>query len=189
MERAKIEELKATWSAPGALARSRPREVRITAQGIGIRVLCFLIMFGGPIALLLAAENQWVKDRKHPERQSKAWILLIPAVVLAAAGGLVYGSMARQKQLLEEGRLGPGVITKFTRTQEASIVHYEYVILNGSVMKGKCQGVSGLPGVGGTISVVYDAENPRRSRIYPFPFWALVNEQNAAPKYARLRFR
>ena len=115
----------------------------------------------------------------HPaeweESRFPIWIIGGLGAVLCALGGFLQYRVARQRGLLEEGRTAPGIITKYVQVERSRIAHYEFVLLNGSVVKGRCRAARNLPPVGGSVTVIYDAENPKRNSTYPMVFWKLAN--------------
>jgi uncharacterized protein DUF3592 len=131
---------------------------------------------GSPIPIrFLPAKPQINHPADWSEGRFPVWVLGLLGAFLCAVGGLVQWRVSRQRGFLEEGRAAPGVVTKFTGTKDGRIAHYEFLLLNGSVVKGRCQAKSNLGPVGGEVCVVYDPDHPRRSNPYPMIFWKLAN--------------
>jgi hypothetical protein len=73
----------------------------------------------------------------------------------------------RQSQLLAEGRPAPGTVTKIRRAKQLA-VHYEFPILSGETIKGRCQvNRRSTLQTGAPVCVLYMPDNPRRNGIYP----------------------
>jgi len=99
---------------------------------------------------------------------------------LAALAFLSAVAVRRQRTLLSEGRTAPAVITAVRKLQGSHgkthrEIVYEFPVLAGSIATGKA--VAGKTAdVGTTISVVYDPEQPRRNRPYPFSLVTLHHD-------------
>jgi hypothetical protein len=97
-------------------------------------------------------------------------IAYLISVVMLAGGVVCWLVLAFQRRLLSDGRAAMAVIksTKKKRTQHGSYWHvvYEFPLLNGSKQTGSTQ-TGKAPEVASSIAVLYDADNPRRSRPYP----------------------
>ncbi len=86
---------------------------------------------------------------------------------MAGSAWLVAWSLQRQRRLLTEGRPAPGIVTRLSRTKGGMQVYYDFLLLSGSVAKGSSGPVSKPPGIGQTVCVLYNPDNPRRNAIYP----------------------
>jgi hypothetical protein len=97
------------------------------------------------------------------------WVPWLVAAALAAMGGLFTLPLRRQRWLLAEGRPAPAVVTRHTKTDKGTLVHYEFALLSGSIAKGK-SGLTRKPtAIGAALCVFYDPDNPRRNAPYPLP--------------------
>src|SRR5258705_156658 len=97
------------------------------------------------------------------------WAAWLIGAATAFPGGLVLPFLIRrERKLLSDGRAAPGVVTRLSRSQHGSMVHYEFAIAGGGFAKGKTGPSHKPPPVGATVPVLYDPENPRRNRMYPF---------------------
>jgi hypothetical protein len=90
--------------------------------------------------------------------------LLSGALVVIAFGVTI--PLRIQMRLLTEGRPAPGIVTGHRRTKDATILRYEFQLLNGATAKGRGQSRR-PPAIGAPICVLYDPENPRRNAPYP----------------------
>jgi len=87
---------------------------------------------------------------------------------LAVAIGIV---IRRQRRLLEEGRPALATVISIEPRRARSGYHrvsYEFSLLNGARARGWFQQRKAPP-LGSQLRVVYDPENPRWQRRYPFP--------------------
>jgi hypothetical protein len=91
--------------------------------------------------------------------------LLLVIAVICGVG------LKKQHGLLSEGRAALATITKVKkhRGQHGSYyqVGYTFALLNGAEQTGSIHVTAKPPEVTSSIVVLYDAENPRRSRPYP----------------------
>lgn len=107
--------------------------------------------------------------RGHESMPMPVWVPGLVAAALAAAGWLATLSIRRQRRLLARGRPAPALVTRQSRTQHGAMVYYEFPLLSGAIAKGR-GGPSRTPaGIGATICVLYDPENPRKNAPYPLP--------------------
>jgi hypothetical protein len=95
----------------------------------------------------------------------------IVAAGIGTCGALCLLGIRGQRRLLEEGRVAPAIVTGHTvhRTQHGKhrSMTYEFQLLSGAPATGKSGTSSKPPAVGSVITVIYDPDRPRRSRVYP----------------------
>jgi hypothetical protein len=97
------------------------------------------------------------------------WVSCLVAASLAAVGGLLMLLLRRQSWLLAQGRPALAVVTRHTKTDKGTVAHYEFVMLSGSVAKGRRGPSRRPPAIGATFCVFYDPDSPRRNAPYPLP--------------------
>jgi hypothetical protein len=102
-------------------------------------------------------------------------VSFVVSVGLALAGAACLILVARQRWLLSEGRVAPGIVTsrkshKSSHETKSERVQYEFALLNGSTATGKATFHKSPPAVGSVVCVLYDPERPGRSAVYPFSF-------------------
>lgn len=102
------------------------------------------------------------------------------SAALAALALLCLEPVRRQRRLLSEGRPAPAVVTAVRKTRGSSgethrEMVYEFHVLAGTLATGKAA-ASKAAAVGTTISVVYDPEQPKRNRPYPFSLVTLSRQ-------------
>jgi len=78
-----------------------------------------------------------------------------------------------QRTLLREGRPARATVTSVKKHHGShgathTVMAYEFPLFGGGTTTGKAT-VNKPPAVGATISVVYDSDQPKRNRPYPFP--------------------
>jgi hypothetical protein len=95
-----------------------------------------------------------------------AWFpVLIPA--MWAVGALILLNMLRrQAQVAAEGIPAPGVVTKCSRIKGGWSARYQFRTKDGAIVKGRDRVYSKLE-PGANVCVLYLAEKPRRSYLYP----------------------
>jgi hypothetical protein len=107
----------------------------------------------------------------------------IPYVVSSILGAIALLCLAPirwQRRLLSEGRPARAVVTQVKKNKGSKgasyrEIFYEFRVLAGTKATGKA--VATTPAeVGSTISVVYDPEQPKRNRPYPFSLVTLKRE-------------
>ncbi len=92
---------------------------------------------------------------------------------MAAIGCFVIGfSISRQRRLLSIGRVAQATITHIRRiyahNHRGYRVSYEFKTLSGAPRAGKYESPRQPYPVGSVLTVVYDADEPKRSAPYPF---------------------
>lgn len=97
---------------------------------------------------------------------------VIPALLLAAGGALIW-MVNRQRWLLAEGRVTPGIIIgRKTKTSghdtKSYAMTYQFPLLDGRKATGTSTYHRNPPAVGAVVQVLYDPEQPGRSAVYPF---------------------
>jgi Protein of unknown function (DUF3592) len=100
--------------------------------------------------------------------------LTLAAIALSCAAAVRW-----QRVLLREGRPARATVTAVT-TQQGShssqtVMAYEFSLFGGGTRTGKAT-VTKPPPVGTTISIVYDSDQPKRNRPYPFSFVTVDRE-------------
>jgi hypothetical protein len=100
------------------------------------------------------------------------WVAIaVTGFTLICAAGIAL-ALTRSKELLADGRVAPGVITKVRkyRTEHGALArtfYYEFPVLSGAVAKGKCSSDRKGLDVGSVVSVLYDPNQTGRCSMYP----------------------
>lgn len=102
------------------------------------------------------------------------WLPIAVAFGLGPIGFLIILPLRKQRRLLSEGRVAPGLVThqgKLRRGSHGKVlgnrIDYEFSLLSGAVAPGHAGPVKDPPEVGSAISVLYDAEEPAQNTVYP----------------------
>lgn len=93
--------------------------------------------------------------------------------------GLIMAWMVRmQTQLLSDGRVAQGRVTKIVRgSHGGKYVQYEYRLPNGELRKGRAERCKRNE-AGETVCVLYDPDRPRRSALYPLSMVRLAGRND-----------
>jgi Protein of unknown function (DUF3592) len=112
-------------------------------------------------------------EMNHPlaaaNRPTPPWLPTLMSAGLVAMALVLTHPLRRQRFLLIEGRAAPGRVTSLKKTDKGSVVQYEYRILSGATKTGRSGPMRKPPGIGSSIVVIYDPEDPRRQALYPLP--------------------
>ena len=99
------------------------------------------------------------------------WLGYLLAPILLIIAAAISSGLRHQRRLLSEGRAAIAVVkdVKKHRGQHGSYhtVRYEFPLLSGAVQTGSVNTTAKPLAVGSSIAVLYDDEQPRRSRPYP----------------------
>jgi hypothetical protein len=101
------------------------------------------------------------------------WVPFLAATPLVLGGLVCLYVVRRERQLLENGRPAPAIVTGHHKHHSSHggthrSITYEFRQLSGAPAKGKSSTSSKPPAIGSVICVVYDPDRPRRSKPYPF---------------------
>ncbi len=99
------------------------------------------------------------------------WLPCLVAGVAAATGGLITLPLRWQRGLLSEGRPAPGVVLSHKRSQHMTVARYDFMTLSGAIAEGKTEAVKNPPSVGSLLCVMYEQDNARNNRTYPFSLY------------------
>lgn len=146
-----------------------------------------MLQLGGEWRIRYARSNPRIHHPAHMEPSQTP--LFVPYLVggLCLAIALVPAALLRrEKYLLAEGRLAPGVITevKDKRTQhgERHVATFEFPLLSGGVGKGHTMPQKKDYIVGQRVCVVYLPDEPKRNALFPM---SLVKQAGVAPQERR----
>jgi hypothetical protein len=125
---------------------------------------------GSPLAIrFLPSDPSQSHPRDWPVDRIPWWTIPLVIVSMSSGGVIIRAILRRQLSLLREGRPAPGVITRHSYAgNNQKTIHYNFVLLDGSVASGKTVRQSrNIPPVGATVCVIYDPGNSRRNSLYP----------------------
>lgn len=139
-----------------------PRNVRMGSRGkkslsfIGT-VVC---VFEG--ILIWQLHRMWEVTRSFEGYQRKDWALLGLVALLAALPLSMWRAMAREQELLANGELTLGRVTKKWDTRDGATIFYEFQDASGETHKHSGMDYSRAIEIGMRVPVFYDRENPKR---------------------------
>ena len=127
---------------------------------------------GGRVPVRYVASDPRISRLEGVERAGQTPLWLTPLVLAGPAAGalLVFLKLRRERRLLEEGDVAPGLVTKLgMRTDKGRKVYYEFATYSGTVVKGSYGPVQGkaVAPVGTPIVILYDRDEPKRNTRYP----------------------
>jgi hypothetical protein len=128
---------------------------------------------GSTVRVRYLPENprRWVLDGTRRGRLPH-WVAFLVSSTLAAFGLLCAAVVRGQRTLLRDGRPASATVTSVKKHHGQhgathTVVAYEFPLFGGGTTTGKAT-LSKPPAVGATMSIVYDSDQPKRNRPYPF---------------------
>jgi hypothetical protein len=112
----------------------------------------------------------------HEPQRTPVWVSPLAGLGMMVGPLLIFFQLKRQRSLLSEGRPAVAVIMKirWVGSNEGGGKYrasYQYLAQGGQTYKGSFRGSKrGCGAVGDSITVLYDADNPKRSTRYPMQF-------------------
>jgi len=144
------------------LRTTPPRKTRMGSRGK--KSLSFIAavvcLFEG--ILIWQLHRMWELTRSFEGYQRKDWALLGLVVVLAVLPLSAWRSMARERELLENGELTLGRVTKRWDTRDGATIYYEFQDASGQTHKHSGMDYSRRIEIGMGVPVFYDRDNPKR---------------------------
>lgn len=123
--------------------------------------------------------RRWVVDGARKGRLP-FWVAYAASTTLAALA-LLCGTVVRsQRTLLSEGRAAHATVTAVNKQHGSHgashiVMSYEFPLFGGGTTTGKAT-VSKPAPIGSAITIVYDADEPKRNHPYPFSLVAVDRE-------------
>lgn len=124
-----------------------------------------------PIRYLSANPDSSFADGVEPGVMPAALPFIIsPLLLMLGVAGWL--SLQSQRRLLTDGRAAIGIIKSVTKSrgqhgETYRRLRYEFPLVSGAVQTGSVQTTKNALDVGSSIAVLYDDENPKRSKPYP----------------------
>lgn len=100
------------------------------------------------------------------------WIGPVAAACILTVGAGLLAWLRSQRRLLEEGRAAVGAVTRVEPIRGRSAgyrIHYEFRLLSGATRTGHFDVARNPLRPAHPVVVLYDPDEPRRQRPYPFP--------------------
>ncbi len=134
---------------------------------------------GSKLKVFYLSETPDVNWPAHMGQGLPVWLgPAVAASLLSVSAGLLLW-LRSQRRLLEEGRAAIGVVTRVDRIRGKSMryrVHYEFRLPSGAIQSGRYEIRRDPPSAGAAAILIYDPENPRRRRPYPFALVRVATE-------------
>ncbi len=131
---------------------------------------------GGPLAIrYVPAASEICFLRGRGPEPPPAFLPYLASGTLVIVGCLVPLPLICQRRLLSEGRPAQGQVTRHSRDQHGTKVHYEFRTLGGTRAKGKAGPTRKPPPIGSEVCVLYEADRPGSNSLYPLPLVRLVD--------------
>jgi hypothetical protein len=100
------------------------------------------------------------------------WLSGLIGGVLLGIAALFAAILRADLRLLSEGRIAEGTVReiKVSRSQHGThrSMRYDFASMSGVRVTGKAGASKTTPGAGSPIVVIYDPDNPKRNKPYPF---------------------
>jgi type VI protein secretion system component VasK len=144
------------------LRTSRPREVQMSARGkksLGI-IATLVCVFEA--VLIWQLYRMWAMSRSFEGYQRKDWALVGLVILLVLLPLSTWRTMARERELLENGELTMGRVLKRWNTRDGSTVFYEFQDASGQAHKHSGMDYSRTLEIGMPLAVFYNRDNPKR---------------------------
>ncbi len=99
------------------------------------------------------------------------WIPYLVSGALAGSAWLLTLPLKSSRRLLSEGRPAPGVVLAHRKAQHMTVIRYAFATLSGAIVEGKTEAQKNPPAVGSLLCVLYEQDNARNNRAYPFSLY------------------
>jgi hypothetical protein len=148
-----------------------------TSTTVGSNAAKGLQEAGGVQVRYLATDpsRSWIVG--HEPQRTPVWVSPLAGLGMMVGPALIFFQLKRQRSLLTEGRPAVGVTTRigwaggYHDGEGKYRARYQFRAQDGQTYKGSFRGSKrGCGAVGDSITVLYDADNPKRSTRYPMQF-------------------
>ena len=131
------------------------------------------LQVGSPVTVRYVPSNPRLNDLGSRRSGLPAAIAPVVAVLCVAAGGLCVYGVQRQRRLLMDGRIAPGIVTALRKSHTShdgdhKVIEFEFRTLNGAIRRGRGTPSSKSQAVGAVVCVLYDPDRPERHAVFPF---------------------
>ena len=103
----------------------------------------------------------------HEPKLMPLWLPYPIAGALALAAFLIAREIRRQRRLLAEGRPAPALIIRHEGSQHGKVVHYEFPLMSGALVRGKAGPQKKPPALGSILCVLYEPDRAGNNSLYP----------------------
>jgi len=144
------------------LRTSRPREVQMSGRGKKSLGIIAILVGIFEIVLIWQLHHLWALTHSFGEFQRKDWALVGLVALLVLLPLSTWRQMARERELLENGELAMGRVTKKWHTRDGATVFYEFQDASGQTHKRSGMDYSRTLEIGMPVPVFFDRGNPKR---------------------------
>jgi hypothetical protein len=152
----------------------RPRPVRMTRRGrMSVAVIAgAVLMFG--LALVAMTLLQPPAARRNGPPPSRALVIALPLGLLTAMALVMQRALARERELLGEGEVVMGRVTKQWTARNGSGIRYEFTTASGETISRMTTDFARQLSEGMTVPVFYDLLEPKKQVALCAAFYEVV---------------
>ena len=152
----------------------RPRPVRMTRRGkTSVAVIVgAVLMFG--LALVAMALLQTPAARRNGAPPSRALVIALPLGLLTTMALVMQRALARERELLGEGEVVMGRVTKQWTARNGSGIRYEFTTASGETISRMTTDFARQLLEGMTVPVFYDPLEPKKQVALCAAFYEVV---------------
>lgn len=158
----------------------RPRPVRLSARGKSSLIVLAAGLLLLVIILTLMASLPEAGTRRSIAPGRMILVYAVPLGLVAVLGLLMRRGLAREKELLAEGELTLGRVTRQWRCRNGNGIRYEFTPAGGQSISRSCTDYSRQFSEGMAVPVFYQTDQPSRQIAACGSFYEI-----AAPGQAR----
>lgn len=144
------------------LRTSRPRELQMASRGKFAIAVVSLVVVGFLFSIGAHLHVTWVRSQSFVNFRGTEWGLTGFCALLALIPFAMWRSQVREKDLLENGEIAIGRITRQWSGKDSNNIEYEFKDFQGQSHKALSFDYTRKLFEGMTVPVFYDRDNPKR---------------------------
>ncbi|MGB0035397.1 MAG: hypothetical protein WBP79_07990 [Candidatus Acidiferrales bacterium] len=144
------------------LRTSRPRELRMASRGKFAIAVVSLVVVGFLFSIGAHLHVTWVRTQSFANFHGPEWGLTGFCAFLALIPFAMWRSQVREKDLLENGEIALGRVTRQWGGKDSNNVEYEFKDYQGQTHKALSFDYTKKLFEGMAVAVFYDRDNPKR---------------------------
>lgn len=156
------------------LELARPRPVRLSARGKSSLIVLAAGMLLLVIVLTLMATLPAAGARRSVASGRMILVYAVPLGLVAVLGLLMRRGLAREKNLLAQGELTLGRVTRQWRSRNGNGIRYEFSPAGGQAISRSCTDYSRQFSEGMAIPVFYQTDQPNRQIALCGSFYEII---------------